>query len=105
MTFKELKQIVGDKPFVWKKWKNCYPGASEKEIIGQLFENRDIDPITGLDHTISNVEWEVIQNNNDVGLILVDWFDSTTEAVKCECGAESIGVGAHSHWCGKAEIV
>jgi hypothetical protein len=35
--------------------------------------------------------------NEAVRWVVEDWFES-----KCECGAESIGMNTHSHWCGKA---
>ena len=100
MRHSELKMLVGDRPFLWK-WlsvnKLCVTQfISETEIVQLSRDGLDCEPIEQR-HSLSD-------DDEISDFELISYFEEKSIELRCECGAESIGVGSHSHWCGKASV-
>jgi len=50
------------------------------------------------EYNVSTISWVELQLTTT--WTIVDYFEFNL--VKCECGAESIGIDSHSHWCNRA---
>jgi hypothetical protein len=90
----------------------CERFADKKSIVvqeigeGAEFELqilRNKDGFLAIYHNTNGYEERWLKDSlpMNVETFLIDWFDEVSE-LKCECGAESIGVNNHSSWCGKA---
>lgn len=91
-----LQPFLDGRPFLIATFASEYV----MQVVGH------IDSIVEVAYEKTDGEFRVITfHQSDLQAIcewkLVDYFGDHTE-LKCECGAESIGVSAHSHWCAKA---